>query len=117
MSNTQHDNLCGERSASAEREIIRIDGLNKAFGEIKAVRDLSFRVCRGELFAFLGVNGAGKSTTISIISGQLRRDGGSVTILGIDRSGKPPQSSRTVRHQRKSVQKKTFGAVGTSRFR
>lgn len=84
MSNTQHDNLCGERSASAEREIIRIDGLNKAFGEIKAVRDLSFRVCRGELFAFLGVNGAGKSTTISIISGQLRRDGGSVTILGMD---------------------------------
>ena len=84
MSNTQYDNLCGERSASAEREIIRIDGLNKAFGEIKAVRDLSFRVCRGELFAFLGVNGAGKSTTISIISGQLRRDGGSVTILGMD---------------------------------
>ena len=84
MSNTQYDNLCGERSASADREIIRIDGLNKAFGEIKAVRDLSFRVCRGELFAFLGVNGAGKSTTISIISGQLRRDGGSVTILGMD---------------------------------
>ena len=84
MSNTQYDNLCGERSASADREIIRIDGLNKAFGEIKAVRDLSFRVCRGELFAFLGVNGAGKSTTISIISGQIRRDGGSVTILGMD---------------------------------
>lgn len=84
MSDTQYDNLCGEHFASTEREIIRIDGLNKAFGEIKAVRDLSFRVCRGELFAFLGVNGAGKSTTISIISGQLRRDGGSVTILGMD---------------------------------
>lgn len=84
MSNTQYDNLCGEHFASTEREIIRIDGLNKAFGEIKAVRDLSFRVCCGELFAFLGVNGAGKSTTISIISGQLRRDGGSVTILGMD---------------------------------
>ena len=84
MSNTQYDNLCGEHFASTEREIIRIDGLNNAFGEIKAVRDLSFRVCRGELFAFLGVNGAGKSTTISIISGQLRRDGGSVTILGMD---------------------------------
>ena len=84
MSNTQYDNLRGEHFASTEREIIRIDGLNKAFGEIKAVRDLSFRVCRGELFAFLGVNGAGKSTTISIISGQLRRDSGSVTILGMD---------------------------------
>ena len=40
MSNTQYDNLCGEHFASTEREIIRIDGLNKAFGEIKAVRDL-----------------------------------------------------------------------------
>ena len=59
MSNTQYDNLCDEHFASTEREIIRIDGLNKTFGEIKAVRDLSFRVCRGELFDFLGVNGAG----------------------------------------------------------
>ena len=42
MSNTQYDNLCGEHFASTEREIIRIDGLNKAFGEVKAVRDLSF---------------------------------------------------------------------------
>lgn len=42
MSNTQYDNLCGEHFASTEREIIRIDELNKAFGEIKAVRDLSF---------------------------------------------------------------------------
>ena len=50
MSNTQYDNLCGEHFASTEREIIRIDGLNKAFGEIKAVRDLSFRVCLGATF-------------------------------------------------------------------
>ena len=39
MSNTQYDNLCGEHFASTEREIIRIDGLNKTFGEIKAVRE------------------------------------------------------------------------------
>lgn len=52
-----------------EQHIIEISHLNKSFGGIKAVSDLSFHVRRGELFAFLGVNGAGKSTTISIISG------------------------------------------------
>ena len=45
--------------------IIEIDHLSKTFGEVKAVQDLSFRVKEGELFAFLGVNGAGKSTTVN----------------------------------------------------
>ena len=48
-------------------DIIRIDHLSKRFGEVQAVQDLSFRVKEGELFAFLGVNGAGKSTTINIL--------------------------------------------------
>ena len=52
-------------------DIIRIDGLEKRFGEVHAVNNLSFRVKRGELFAFLGVNGAVKSTTISIMCGLL----------------------------------------------
>lgn len=60
--------------------IIRISNLSKSFGKVKAVRDLSFSVDRGELFAFLGVNGAGKSTTINIICGQLSRDSGNITI-------------------------------------
>ena len=47
--------------------IIEIEHLSKSFGEVKAVQDLSFQVRKGELFAFLGVNGAGKSTTISVI--------------------------------------------------
>ncbi len=62
--------------------VIEIENLSKSFGDIKAVNDLSFRVKRGELFAFLGVNGAGKSTTISIMCGQLKKDGGSVKICG-----------------------------------
>lgn len=59
------------------------------FGDVKAVNDLSFRVKKGELFAFLGVNGAGKSTTISIICGQLRKDSGNVWIKDkeADRAG------------------------------
>lgn len=64
--------------------VIKIEGLCKSFGEIKAVDDLSFKVKEGELFAFLGINGAGKSTTISIICGQLKRDSGNVYVNGED---------------------------------
>ena len=62
--------------------IIEIERLNKRFAEVQAVRDLSFHVRPGELFAFLGVNGAGKSTTISILCGQLAKDSGSVRVCG-----------------------------------
>lgn len=62
--------------------IISIEHLHKAFGDVQAVSDLSFQVRRGELFAFLGVNGAGKSTTISILCGQLKKDAGEVKIGG-----------------------------------
>ena len=64
--------------------IIEIKQLNKTFGDVKAVQDLSFCVKEGELFAFLGVNGAGKSTTINIMCGQLAKDSGSVIINGLD---------------------------------
>ena len=69
--------------------IIEISNLQKRFGEIEAVKDLSFEVREGELFAFLGVNGAGKSTTINIMCGELAKDGGTVTISGhdLDREG------------------------------
>lgn len=66
------------------KNIIEISRLNKNFGGIKAVRDLSFRVKEGELFAFLGINGAGKSTTINIMCGQLSKDSGTVVIDGTD---------------------------------
>ena len=69
---------------SERKTIIEIEHLNKTFGEVKAVRDLSFRVKEGELFAFLGVNGAGKSTTISIMCGQQSKDSGKVVISGTD---------------------------------
>lgn len=60
--------------------IIQIDNLNKSFGSVNAVQNLSFHVKKGELFAFLGINGAGKSTTINIMCGQLTKDSGSVVI-------------------------------------
>lgn len=57
-----------------ERHIIEISHLNKAFGSVRAVSDLSFHVRSGELFAFLGVNGAGKSTTISIMCANVKKN-------------------------------------------
>ncbi len=63
-------------------DVIKIENLQKSFGEVKAVQGISFKVKEGELFAFLGVNGAGKSTTISILCGQLKKDGGRVEING-----------------------------------
>lgn len=62
--------------------IIEINHLYKSFGSVKAVNNLSFKVKRGELFAFLGVNGAGKSTTIAMLCGQLKRDSGEITVDG-----------------------------------
>ena len=64
--------------------IMEIEHLCKSFGKVRAVRDLSFRVRSGELFAFLGVNGAGKSTTIHMMCGRLRADGGCIRIGGLD---------------------------------
>ena len=67
-----------------EKNIIEIENLSKSFKDVKAVSDLSFSVNKGELFAFLGVNGAGKSTTISIICNQLKKDSGKIVIDGVD---------------------------------
>lgn len=62
--------------------IIEIKNLNKSYGDLKAVSDLSFCVKAGELFAFLGVNGAGKSTTINIMCAALQKDSGEIIIDG-----------------------------------
>ncbi len=66
------------------KAVIEIKNLNKSFGEVCAVSDLSFEVRQGELFAFLGVNGAGKSTTINILCGGLSKDSGSISVDGLD---------------------------------
>lgn len=76
--------------------IIEIDHLSKTFGQVKAVQDLSFRVKEGELFAFLGVNGAGKSTTINIMCGQLSKDAGTVHIRGVNLDADPDSIKRSL---------------------
>ena len=77
-------------------DIMEIEGLRKRFGAVQAVQNLSFRVKEGELFAFLGVNGAGKSTTINILCGQLAKDGGTVRIGGIDLDEDPDRIKRSL---------------------
>ena len=69
--------------------VIEIKNLSKSFGDIKAVQNLSLQVREGELFAFLGINGAGKSTTINIMCGQLPKDSGSVVVDGADLDQNP----------------------------
>ena len=66
------------------KNIIEIENLKKSFGEVRAVDGISFCVKEGELFAFLGINGAGKSTTINIMCAQLKKDGGKVVVDGCD---------------------------------
>ncbi len=78
------------------KNVIEIDHLSKRFGDVQAVDDLSFRVKEGELFAFLGVNGAGKSTTINIMCGQLEKDKGNVQIDGVNLDTAPEHIKRSL---------------------
>ena len=80
-----HNVLCLSEAKGMDikmKKIIQINHLSKSFNDIKAVQDLSFCVQEGELFAFLGINGAGKSTTINIMCGQLSKDSGDILIDG-----------------------------------
>jgi len=61
-----------------------VGGLRKNYGEHEALRGVSFEIREGEVFSLLGPNGAGKTTTIEILEGYRRRDGGDVSVLGID---------------------------------
>ena len=64
--------------------MIRVDGLTKSFGDVRAVRGLSFDAADGRITGLLGPNGAGKSTTLRVLYTVLKPDGGSATIDGID---------------------------------
>lgn len=66
------------------KEIIRVEGINKRFGDIQALQQISFSVKEGEIFGFLGPNGAGKTTTIKILSGLLKPDSGLAFINGFN---------------------------------
>jgi ABC-2 type transport system ATP-binding protein len=64
--------------------ILKVQGLQKRFGKVQALSDVTFNVEAGEVVGFIGPNGAGKSTTIRILLGIIKRDGGNAEIFGKD---------------------------------
>jgi ABC-2 type transport system ATP-binding protein len=64
--------------------IIRVENLQKSYGNLQAVRNVSFEVQANEIFGMVGPNGAGKTTTIEIIEGLRQADSGSIKVLGMD---------------------------------
>ena len=70
--------------SSLASPIIEVSGLRKAYGSTLAVKDVSFAVDEGEIFGILGPNGAGKTTSVECVSRLRDRDGGSVSVLGLD---------------------------------
>lgn len=77
-------------------ELIRIEGLSKTYGECRAVDNISFTVEKGALIGFLGVNGAGKSTTINMMSTLLRPTAGSIQICGFDAAAQSTEIRRRI---------------------
>lgn len=73
-----------------EAPILSVDGANKHFGGLVAVRGLSFDVQAGEVVGLMGPNGAGKTTLINVISGEYKPDSGTVTFKGNNITGLPP---------------------------
>ena len=68
----------------ATEPVIRVRGLVKRYGDVKAVDGIDFDVAPGEVFGLLGPNGAGKTTTVEILEGLRAPDGGQATVLGVD---------------------------------
>lgn len=80
----------------SQQAIVKVEGLSKAFGNLKAVDGVSFEVMEGEIFGFLGPNGAGKTTTISMLTTLLRATSGTAMVNGLDIHKHPTEVRRTV---------------------
>ena len=65
-------------------KVIKLDSVSKSFGDTKAAHNLSMEIPAGQVVGFLGPNGAGKTTTIKMLMGLIRRDMGSISVLGSD---------------------------------
>lgn len=72
--------------------LLAVEGLTKRFGGVLAAKGVSFALEAGEMLAIIGPNGAGKSTTFNMVGGQLRPDGGTVTLAGQDVTGLPSRA-------------------------
>ncbi|HKB93502.1 MAG TPA: branched-chain amino acid ABC transporter ATP-binding protein/permease [Gaiellaceae bacterium] len=77
-------------AADASDEILRVEGIRREFGGVRAVDGATFGVARGSITGLIGPNGAGKSTALGIVSGFVRATGGSVRFDGVDITARPP---------------------------
>src|SRR5260370_716779 len=75
--------------------ILQVENLVKRYGDVEAVRGVSFAVEEGEVFGLLGPNGAGKTTTVEILEGLRTPDGGRVSVCGLD----PQRDSASLKHE------------------
>jgi ABC-2 type transport system ATP-binding protein len=80
---------------TTQTSAIEVRDLRRSYGEVQAVRGVSFDVARGEVFCLLGPNGAGKTTIVEILEGYRTRSGGETRVLGID----PASGSRELRER------------------
>src|SRR6266496_2436612 len=91
----QSSGLAAERSRTMASPILQVENLVKRYGDVEAVRGVSFAVEEGEVFGLLGPNGAGKTTTVEILEGLRTPDGGHVSVCGLD----PQQNPEALKHE------------------
>jgi len=88
---TSHMNARSTDAATGREPLLRVSGLGKSFGGVKAVDGIHFDLAAGELLALIGPNGAGKSTTFNMVNGQLKADAGSIRLQGQELVGRKPR--------------------------
>lgn len=88
--------LSHDETRHADRPVIEVEGLTKQFGSFVAVDHISFSVGRGEIFGFLGANGAGKTTAMRMLTGLSRPTDGRATVAGFDVERQPEEVKRHI---------------------
>ena len=88
--------LSHNETRHADRPVIEVEGLTKQFGSFVAVDHISFSVGRGEIFGFLGANGAGKTTAMRMLTGLSRPTGGRAVVAGFDVERQPEEVKRHI---------------------
>ncbi|HEC07980.1 MAG TPA: ABC transporter ATP-binding protein [Acidimicrobiales bacterium] len=77
--------------SNSRANALEVEGLIKSYGDRRVVDEVDLEIRAGEIFCLLGPNGAGKTTTVEILEGYRERDGGRVSVLGLDPGGRPLQ--------------------------
>jgi simple sugar transport system ATP-binding protein len=88
------DRASPQMAASALEPVLKALGISKSFGAVRALRNVDFHVRTGEVVGLLGDNGAGKSTLVSVLSGLIAQDSGSIFVRGVEQTFENPMKAR-----------------------